>query len=503
MSTAPTTVDRSGDRAAARPLSASLPRVSLRPFERHRASRLLAVARLADTAVAILILLTGFLASNLHRLPVGFQEFLELRLTLKNLFLVLGFAVAWRLLCTVVGLYDPRVFEDPALERRRVLAAVTAGSMVALVFPLISVTHAFDYLAVVYFWFGAVAGMLVLRGGIRALWEAGAPKAQDVLIVGSGPRALAAFHELSAAGDRADRVLGFVDSADGETAPEVRQRLIGDLDGLEEILMRRAVDEVIIALPARSHYAEIQRAIEICERGGVPARYPSDIFQHQRRSDPGASSDPFAIPAGRSRNDPRSLVKRCADLVLAAAALVAVTPILAVAALAIKLTSPGPVIFTQERYGLNKRRFRMYKLRTMVADAESRQATLEAANEASGPVFKIRSDPRITPVGRVLRRLSIDELPQLVNVFQGDMSLVGPRPLPARDVSRFTEPALMRRFSVHPGITGLWQVSGRSELDFDDWVKLDLQYIDEWSLGLDLRILMRTVPTVFRGTGAV
>jgi lipopolysaccharide/colanic/teichoic acid biosynthesis glycosyltransferase len=161
------------------------------------------------------------------------------------------------------------------------------------------------------------------------------------------------------------------------------------------------------------------------------------------------------------------------------------------------------VLFTQERYGYNKRRFRMYKLRTMVVDAEARQAGLEAMNEASGPVFKIRSDPRQTPVGRVLRRWSIDELPQLYNVLRGDMSLVGPRPLPIRDVSRFAEPALMRRFSVRPGITCLWQISGRSELTFDDWVKLDLRYIDGWSLMLDVRILLRTLPAVLRGRGAV
>jgi lipopolysaccharide/colanic/teichoic acid biosynthesis glycosyltransferase len=173
-----------------------------------------------------------------------------------------------------------------------------------------------------------------------------------------------------------------------------------------------------------------------------------------------------------------------------------------VAAVAVKLTSPGPVMFSQERHGLHKRRFRMHKLRTMYADAEARQAELEAQNEASGPVFKIRRDPRVTPVGRLLRRTSLDELPQLWNVLQGDMSLVGPRPLPVRDVQRFTEGALMRRFSVRPGVTGLWQVSARDSLVFDDWVRSDMQYIDEWSLTLDCRILARTLPAVVRGSGA-
>jgi len=197
------------------------------------------------------------------------------------------------------------------------------------------------------------------------------------------------------------------------------------------------------------------------------------------------------------------LLKRWVDISIGGLAFLAVLPVLVLAALTIKLTSPGPIIFAQERYGLNKRRFKMYKLRTMVDGAEAQQELLESFNEASGPVFKIREDPRLTPVGKILRRLSIDEMAQLLNVLRGEMSLVGPRPLPIRDVSRFSEPALMRRFSVYPGITGLWQVSGRCDVDFDNWIRLDLKYIDEWSLGMDLRILLRTVPAVLDGKGAV
>jgi lipopolysaccharide/colanic/teichoic acid biosynthesis glycosyltransferase len=149
-----------------------------------------------------------------------------------------------------------------------------------------------------------------------------------------------------------------------------------------------------------------------------------------------------------------------------------------------------------------KRLFRMYKFRTMVADAENGQDALEARNEASGPVFKIRADPRVTPLGRFLRATSLDELPQLWNVLIGEMSLVGPRPLPTRDVGRFSEPWLMRRFSMRPGLTCLWQISGRSDLDFAQWIALDLEYIDRWSLWRDMHILLRTIPAVLRGTGA-
>jgi exopolysaccharide biosynthesis polyprenyl glycosylphosphotransferase len=357
---------------------------------------------------------------------------------------------------------------------------------------------------VVFFWIGSAAGMLLVRATLRSLLSARSTRTHDVLIVGSGPRALSLYYGLCGARTNGFRVLGFVDSPNGnELAPEVQSRLLGDLAGLEQILMRQAIDEVLIALPVRSCYAEIQRTIEICERGGVPARYLADVFHCQRNGKHQLAAEPvIPVPASVSPDDGGLLVKRCLDIVLGGLALVAVLPVLAAAALAITATSPGPVLFIQERYGLNKRRFKMYKLRTMVAGAEAQQALLEARNEATGPVFKIRDDPRLTRVGRVLRRLSIDELPQLINVLRGDMSLVGPRPLPMRDVSLFSEPSLMRRFCVYPGITGLWQVSGRSNTCFDDWIRLDLKYIDEWSLSLDLEILAKTLPAVLKGTGA-
>jgi len=180
-----------------------------------------------------------------------------------------------------------------------------------------------------------------------------------------------------------------------------------------------------------------------------------------------------------------------------------VSPLLIVVALLVRLTSAGPVFFVQERYGLNRKRFPMFKFRSMTVDAEARQAGLEQRNEAAGPVFKLKADPRVTPVGAFLRRTSIDELPQLFNVLRGEMSLVGPRPLPLRDVSRFQEPWLLRRFSVRPGLTCLWQINGRSTASFDLWVAQDLAYIDKWSLGLDLKILLMTIPAVVKGVGAV
>ena len=204
-----------------------------------------------------------------------------------------------------------------------------------------------------------------------------------------------------------------------------------------------------------------------------------------------------------SRNENALIAKRIFDIVVTLASMPLILPILLVTALAIRLESRGPVLFVPNRVGLHKKLFPMYKFRSMVVDAEERMKEIEHLNEAEGANFKIKDDPRITRVGRFIRKMSIDELPQLINVLKGDMSLVGPRPMSIRDVSHFDKGIQRKRFSVRPGITGLWQVSGRSNLTFDQWIDLDLEYIDHWSFGLDIRILLRTIPVVLLSRGAV
>jgi lipopolysaccharide/colanic/teichoic acid biosynthesis glycosyltransferase len=182
--------------------------------------------------------------------------------------------------------------------------------------------------------------------------------------------------------------------------------------------------------------------------------------------------------------------------------LIVLAPIFLIVAILIKLDSTGSAFFVQDRVGLNKRRFRMYKFRTMAGDAEKKQSELECLNEADGPVFKIKNDPRVTRLGRFLRKSSIDELPQVLNVLKGDMSLVGPRPLPIRDYQRFDQDWVRRRFSVRPGITCLWQINGRSSVSFQEWMELDLHYIDHWSFWLDVKVIAKTIPAVLKGVGA-
>jgi exopolysaccharide biosynthesis polyprenyl glycosylphosphotransferase len=340
---------------------------------------------------------------------------------------------------------------------------------------------------------------------------------REVLIVGSGPAAQAVFEELNdspvyhVAGVLDDDFLGSLPQAedslqDGISAPDgsMRDRYLGGLDRLDTLLREHPISIVFCALPVKSMYTPIQKIIEVCERIGVEVRHPSHLFQTRiARLDRGVDSGRSYSILRMVRQDSSRYVKRAMDVAGASVLLVLSVPFMLAAAVAVKLTSPGPVFFAQSRYGLHRRRFRIFKMRTMVQDAEALQTALESRNELGGPVFKIRRDPRITRVGALLRKTSIDELPQLWNVLRGDMSLVGPRPLAVRDVLRIEDSAQLRRFSVKPGITCIWQMSGRNNTDFAGWIRQDLDYIDRWSLLLDLRILIGTVPAVLRGHGAM
>jgi exopolysaccharide biosynthesis polyprenyl glycosylphosphotransferase len=284
--------------------------------------------------------------------------------------------------------------------------------------------------------------------------------------------------------------------------PDNGLRSLGTLDDIDRVITQQRLDEVIIADPDFPQ----QQAVELvdrCHQRGVRVRVaPStmEILIHRAEFVPGQSVPLFELkPPVFDGID--FAVKRTFDVVVASLILLFLSPVLLVLALAVRLTSRGPVIYRSWRPGIGRQPFACLKFRTMYRDADERQADLESLNEASGALFKIKDDPRMTPVGRFLRRFSLDELPQLWNVMRGEMSLVGPRPLPQRDFEMLDE-WHKKRYLVLPGVTGLWQVSGRSELDFDDLVRLDFLYLEHWSPFLDLTIIVKTVPAVLLRRGA-
>jgi len=279
--------------------------------------------------------------------------------------------------------------------------------------------------------------------------------------------------------------------------------VIGTLQDLPDLLQEDVVvDEVFFAVPA-DRLDRLTDALEACENLGVDARVLVDLYRpaHAHSYVEELFTLPFYGVSPTLTRQGALAAKRAIDVVGALLLLVLTLPLLVVVSLLIRISSRGPVIFRQVRSGFHGRAFQMYKLRTMVADAELRRSEVLHLNEMDGPVFKVADDPRRTRLGRFIRRYSVDELPQLINVIKGEMSLVGPRPLPLYEASRI-KGVQRRRLAMRPGLSGLWQTRGRSNVDFDEWMRMDLEYVDQWSLALDLRILLVTIPVVLRGTGA-
>jgi exopolysaccharide biosynthesis polyprenyl glycosylphosphotransferase len=432
-------------------------------------------------------------------------ELFSARMTVGHLFVLAFCWIIWRTIFFYCGLYSWQHIQSAKGVLGRVILAAGLSALLAAQVIASQWHHGHFLRILLYYWLVATCCALTSRTVIGAFQLYVRPhlrRTRNAVIVGGGERAVRVCEELRLHAEWNYRVLGFVDSTVADSG-EQTDKSLGRISDLEDILMKQVVDEVIVALSIKSHYSTIERVIAVCERVGVQVQYCEDLFDlswsgHCHVGD----VDQRRIVLKMVREDYRHRIKRVIDIVGASIGLIVCTPLFVVVALLIKATSKGPIIFSQERYGLGKRIFRIYKFRTMVEDAEAAQAALEDLNENSGPVFKIFKDPRVTPVGRFLRKTSIDELPQLFNVLKGEMSLVGPRPLNTRDVGRFSESWLMRRFSVKPGLTCLWQVSGRSNVSFDRWIALDLHYIDHWSLQMDLKILALTIPAVWRGTGA-
>jgi len=326
---------------------------------------------------------------------------------------------------------------------------------------------------------------------------------RTVLLVGTNPAARAIAASIRGHRYWGYRVLGFVAGRQESGAPEPDvQPLLGTVDELPRILAENVVDEVIFSV-SRRELDQFENLFLALQDQGILTRFALDFFPHTQAKMVLEELD--GVPLVTFSTSPTGVAplafKRLVDVALAALLLLLAAPVVLLIASAIKLTSGGAVLFRQTRCGLNGRRFVLYKFRTMVADAHERRHEVEHLNEMNGPVFKASNDPRVTALGRLLRKFSLDELPQLWNVLKGDMSLVGPRPPIPEEVARY-ERWQRRRLAMKPGLTCLWQISGRNQVDFDRWMQLDLQYIDSWSPWLDFKILAKTVPVVLSGRGA-
>jgi len=410
----------------------------------------------------------------------------------------------WPLVLNALDLYSSQRLQSAGQLLLRVASAGVASTLLiaAAAFALSApVPAAFPFL------FGATqfACLATLRlsihGGLRFL-RRGGRNFRNILIVGSGPRAAHVHRMVKRHPDWALHIIGFIDDhayANGEVSAIGEVHKFADLP---ELFRNHVIDEVVVALP-RSMLSSLAPVVEACSMVGVSLTIPVDLFEDfmpaPRVTRFGSSAALSYAPVHHSRF--KLAIKRSIDVVGAASVLILTAPILLVSMAAIRLTSPGPVIFRQKRCGLHGREFWMYKLRTMVNDAEEQKSKLAHLNECDGPVFKIRSDPRVTRVGRYLRNWSLDELPQAWNVLKGDMSLVGPRPPVPSEVALYRT-FERRRLSMRPGITCFWQVQGRNAIGFADWVKLDVEYIETWSLSTDLWILTKTLPAVLSRSGA-
>jgi exopolysaccharide biosynthesis polyprenyl glycosylphosphotransferase len=380
------------------------------------------------------------------------------------------------------------------------LVKLHAGALVSLS-VLLFFTQAVLNRSIVVLFFASTFALLALERAILGGWlrfqHVSGQGRQRLLLVGAPGPAIASFVRTSASEPLPPAFVGYLGPGGAGSGLE----RLGDIEDLDQVLVDQAVDGVLF-FPPFEHPARAGDALQCCDAVGVPASFLVDVEDSALHASVVAMAGrPFVRFEGRVRPPEALAIKHAFDFVSATLGLLVLSPLLAALSVAILLTMGRPVFFGQERAGLYGRRFRMWKFRTMVRDAERRRAELEARNEMSGPVFKVTGDPRVTPLGGFLRKTSLDELPQLFNVLLGQMSLVGPRPLPVGEQQQIRG-WHRRRLSMKPGITGLWQVSGRNEIDFEEWMRLDLAYVDRWSPRTDAQILARTVPAVLAGRGA-
>jgi exopolysaccharide biosynthesis polyprenyl glycosylphosphotransferase len=474
-----------------------------------RRKLLLNTLKFFDVGLMVSAFMTAALAVLPHSRTITITDFFSMRVKIQNFVVFALLILLWHLIFGLSGLYESRRLSNRRDELLDVLRATSLGTFVILVGAAVFRITLTTPLFWVVFWLVSTCTVATSRVVLRvmlAIVRKRGRNLRDIVIVGTGNRAVDFARRLDSRPELGYHITGFVDQNwhGTESFRRTGYRLASDFGGFPQFLRNNVVDEVAIALPVRSMHDQASKIAALCEEQGITVRILTDFFDLKiaHSSAEELEGGPLITHSTGWAEGWPTIAKRVFDFTSSLILIALFSPILLIAAILIKVTSPGPVFFVQKRLGLNKHHFNVYKFRTMVVDAEKRMRDVEHLNEVSGPVFKIRHDPRITPIGTVLRKASIDELPQLFNVLKGDMSLVGPRPLPIRDYQGFNADWQRRRFSVRPGMTCLWQIGGRSSIPFDKWMELDLQYIDKWSLWLDVQILLRTIPAVLKGSGA-
>jgi exopolysaccharide biosynthesis polyprenyl glycosylphosphotransferase len=408
-------------------------------------------------------------------------------------------ALSWSVASFIVRYYDPWANRS-GVEETAMVSLLVLGLVASLLMFELWVPGPPPERLLAILW----PILLVPRFAVFRRLDVREMPAAEVLIVGAGAMGRCTAEDIEERPRARMKVVGHLRFPDDPEVSDVRGvPVLGTAGDLEESLRRICVHEVYIAGDAVRHAEQMQRAIRTCERFGVPFALPAYSFRLERARPalPAAVADGYLHYMTHAPRPFQRSLKRLFDIFASATALIVLSPLMLAVAALIKLTSRGPIIFRQQRVGLHGRPFNMFKFRSMVVNAEALKSRLAARNEQRGPVFKIKDDPRVTPIGRFIRKYSLDELPQLINVLRGDMSIVGPRPPVPAEVAQY-EGWQRRRLSVRPGLTCIWQVSGRNQISFKEWMYLDMRYIDHWSLGEDLSLIVRTLPVVLTGRGA-
>jgi exopolysaccharide biosynthesis polyprenyl glycosylphosphotransferase len=445
----------------------------------------------------------------------GFLESLETRHPIQVFLATLVLAVVWHGILRSNKFYRSRRVDGLLREVMDVCLASLLCALSCFAWLRLVCSHSrhsiaeLGFISVVFgvVSFGIFVSTRLVGRALARMFRSKGYNLRHILVVGTNQRAHSFAQDVALHPEWGYHLQGFVDDQwwSEETAGSNAGALLGGLDSIPSLLRTMPIDEVIVALPLASFYQQIAEIVASCRDHGIAVRSIGTFFDQEQ------PKRTAYLPGGvgtitlhdESWNAWGFMIKRLTDAVVSAVLLLALAPVFLLVTALIRLTSKGPVFFRQTRIGYGKRPFEILKFRTMVVDAEKLMAQVEHLNETNGPTFKLKNDPRITPLGKFLRKSSLDEIPQLINVLRGDMSMVGPRPLPVRDYEGFSKDWHRRRFSVKPGITCLWQVMGRSSISFDEWMALDMRYIDQWSVWLDIKILFQTIPAVFRGSGAV